>query len=79
MKSTFKNSIVGGLTIFGLVSLISSSVSPAPVNGSHGTHDSHVWTTAVIFAESAAFLNMKTGEIRFANEKGYRTLNKLEE
>ena len=66
MNNTLKNSIVGGLAIFGLVSLISSSVSPSTINEvSYGTPESHVWE---IYRQSdsqyAYLLNKKTGEVR---------------
>ena len=65
MNNTLKNSIVGGLAIFGLVSLISSSVSPTPVNEvSYGTPESHVYSLTV--ADGKAFsINAKTGEVKY--------------
>lgn len=74
MNNTFKNSIVGGLAIFGLVSLISSSISPAPIQ--EGTQESSVWGM-VAAGESekvVAFLfNKKTGEVRrcYVNKTEY--------
>ena len=69
MKDTIKNSIVGGLAIFGLVSLISSSITPTPANMiSTGIPESHVWEmhiTAGSTEQSHAYaLNKVTGEVR---------------
>ena len=62
MNNTFKNSIVGGLAIFGLVSLISSSISPAPAN------EEHKYEIGVSNGTFGAYvLNKQTGEITFYN------------
>ena len=62
MNNTLKNSIVGGLAIFGLVSLISSSISPALAN------EEHKYEIAVSNTTYAAYvLNKQTGEITFFN------------
>ena len=70
MKDTIKNSIVGGLAIFGLVSLISSSITPTPIHeGSNGTPESHVWSAISTSATTGnlsyvVIYNKKTGEAR---------------
>ena len=67
MKDTIKNSIVGGLAIFGLVSLISSSITPTPANMiSTGIPESHVWEMEVSEADNgrAYLYNKTTGEVR---------------
>ena len=64
MKDTIKNSIVGGLAIFGLVSLISSSVSSTH-EGSN-TPESHVWDMKIQNGDNglAFSINKVTGEVR---------------
>ncbi len=73
MNNTLKNSIVGGLAIFGLVSLISSSVSPSTINEvSYGTPESHVWESNITNEGRFYIYNKKTGEVR-KMAKGYPT------
>ena len=61
MKDTIKNSIVGGLAIFGLVSLISSSITPTH-EGSN-TPESHKFSLTESDGRVYS-INAETGEVK---------------
>ena len=70
MNNTFKNSIVGALAIFGLVTFLSSATSsPTVVHEGSNTPESHVQEMAfshgTTSSEGRAYLyNKTTGEVR---------------
>ena len=69
MNDKLKKTIVGGLAIFGLVTMISSAITPSTVNEvSYETPESHVWVMPSTFEDNFAFIyNKKTGEVRKLN------------
>ena len=67
MNNTFKNSIVGALAIFGLVTFLSSATSsPTVVHEGSNTPESHVWgaiaTTGTGTTSYIVLYNKVTGE-----------------
>jgi len=66
MNDKLKNLIVGGLAIFGLVTIISSATSNTDVT--HDTPESHIWTFGGITPKGNTWiLNKETGEAYFCN------------
>ncbi len=72
MNNTFKNSIVGALAIFGLVTFLSSATSsPTVVHEGSNTPESHVWELHLHNELRAYFsINKVTGEVRAHNIMG---------
>ena len=65
MNNTFKNSIVGALAIFGLVTFLSSATSsPTVVHEGSNTPESHVWEMYTRAGDDQFLLNKVTGEVR---------------
>ena len=71
MKDTIKSSIVGGLAIFGLVALISSSnTAPTVIHEGSNIPESHVWTLSG-WDNDFFMWNKATGEVRKLNGNSF--------
>ena len=80
MNNTFKNSIVGALAIFGLVTFLSSAISsPTVVHEGSNTPESHVWEMHTAYRgnylQRIYTINKKTGEVRKYSSKGMNNGN----
>ena len=71
MNNTFKNSIVGALAIFGLVTFLSSATS-SPTVVHDGVPETHIWSLTASNGEVYR-INALTGEVML-----YTTLRNLD-